>query len=438
MSYDTFRDYFSNKKILLFGLGILGGGKGSLTTFQSIPCEIVITDQKTETELSSALEQLDRTNIHHLTLGTHNYEDIDWADVIIKNPAVPTSNEFIQYAIKQNKHVTTDAALYLKFAEAQTIGITGTRGKTTTTLLTHHLISKSIDKKVLIGGNIKDTGSLPLLLDDSKEAIAILELSSFALEGCHWEKVSPHIAAITNLYPDHMNRHQSMEEYAHEKAAVFMYQKPEDHVFLNKENDWTNTFRPNVHSQLHLIDRKDVKGVELMPLKGTHNQWNAAFAISIALAAGVSQADIEKNILTFKGAEYRQQNLGTFNGTTFINDSTSTTPEALLVALETYPEANFIIGGTTKMLDLTELATQLRDFKGKVFLLKGSGTTELLEKLGNKPTVYDSLDEAFAAATQNKPKEVVFSPGFTSFELFKNEFDRAEQFSQLVNNLSTS
>lgn len=438
MSYDTFRQTFSNKKILLFGLGILGGGKGSLTTFQSIPCEIVITDQKTEAEFGPALEQLDRKNVHHMTLGSHIFEDIDWADVIIKNPAVPTSNEFIQYAIKQNKHVTTDAALYLKFAEAQTIGITGTRGKTTTTLLTHHLISKSLDKKVLIGGNIKDTGSLPLLLDDSKEAIAILELSSFSLEGCHWEKVSPHIAAITNLFPDHMNRHDSMEEYAHEKAAIFMYQQPDDHVFLNKENDWTNTFQPNVHSQLHLIDRKDVKGVELMPLKGSHNQWNAAFAISIATAVGVSQADIEKNILTFEGAEYRQQNLGTFNGTTFINDSTSTTPEALIVALETYPEANFIIGGTTKLLDLSTLKTALHDFKGQLFLLKGSGTTELLTILESKPPVFDSLDEAFSAAVHNKPQEVVFSPGFTSFELFKNEFDRAEQFSQLVKNFSTS
>lgn len=438
MSYDTFRQTFSNKKILLFGFGILGGGKGSLVTFQSIPCEIVITDQKAEIDLGTGWAKLDKKNIHHLTLGKHSFEDIDWADVIVKNPAVPTANEYIQYALKQKKHVTTDAALYLKFAEAQTIGITGTRGKTTTTLLTHHLISKSLDKKVLIGGNIKDTGSLPLLLEDSPDAIAILELSSFALEGCHWEKVSPQIAAITNIYPDHMNRHASMEEYANEKSAIFMYQNENDHVFLNKENEWTKNFQSKTHSQLHLVDPQKTEGVENMPLRGQHNKWNAAFAISIAQQVGISQKDIEKNILSFVGAPYRQQNLGTVNEITFINDSTSTTPEAVLVALETYPDANFIIGGTTKFLDLTQLATQLRNHKGQLFLLKGSGTTELLAKMDEKPPVFESLNDAFLAAIEIKPQEVVFSPGFTSFELFKNEFDRAEQFSQLVKNLSTS
>lgn len=432
MSYDTFKQAFSNKKILLFGFGLLGGGEGSLGIFQTIPCEIVITDQKTEKELGAHFTKIDKKNVLRLTLGHHTHEDIDWADVIIKNPAVPTSNEFIEYALKKNKHVTTDAALYIKYSSATIVGITGTRGKTTTTLLTHHLLSTGLDRKVLLGGNIRDTGSLPLLQTETPDSIVVLELSSFALEGCHWEKVSPRISAITNLYPDHMNRHASMKEYAHEKSAIFEYQSSNDHIFLNSENEWTNNFASKVRSQLHLIHPEKIAETHFMPLLGNHNRWNAAFAISIAKTLGVSKQDIEKNIKTFKGAPFRQQNLGEIKGITFINDSTSTTPEAVMVALETFPKANFIIGGTTKFLDLSKLATALRNFEGKLFFLRGSGTTELLEKMQQKVQVYDTLEDTFTAATQNNPTQVVFSPGFTSFELFKNEFDRAEQFSQLV------
>jgi UDP-N-acetylmuramoylalanine--D-glutamate ligase len=438
MSFDTFRQAFTGKKVLLFGFGLLGGGKGSLKLFQSFPCQITITDQKSEDELKSTLSNIDHQQIDHFTLGKHLKEDIDWADVIVKNPAVPTENEFIQYAISQHKHVTTDAALYIKYAQAQIIGITGTRGKTTTTLLTHHLISNSLHKKILLGGNIKDTGSLPLLLSDSPDTIAILELSSFALEGCHWEKISPQIAAITNLYPDHLNRHPTMEQYAFEKSAIFAYQHTEDHVFLNRENEWTTTFEKSVHSQLHLVDPSEVSDARLMPLRGQHNLWNAAFAISIAKAVGVSDDEIRQHLPSFTGAPYRQQRVGSAHGTTFINDSTSTTPESLMVALETFPEATFIIGGTTKQLNLAKLATQLRNHKGKHYYLKGTGTSELLEQLGKTESVFDSLQAAFSAAVEDKPQTLVFSPGFTSFELFNNEFDRAEQFDRLVQQYSES
>lgn len=433
MSYDSFRETFTSKNILLFGFGLLGGGKGSLSVFQTLECQIVITDAKSESQLADTLNTIQTKNLVHTTFGKHSYEDIDWADVIVKNPAVPDTNPFISYAKKKQKRVTTDAALFLQFSQSKTVGITGTRGKTTTTLLTHHLLKNSLSLPVQLGGNIQNIGSLPLLLTETPTTITVLELSSFALTGCHQERVSPQIAVITNLYPDHMNYHASMEEYAHEKSAIFAYQKSSDHVFLNQTNEWTPFFSTKVHSQLHLISPTLFPLAKQMPLPGEHNQWNAAFAIAISTMLGVKQDSISQHLHTFQGAEFRQQVLKTVNGTQFINDSTSTTPEALTAALSTFPDADFIIGGTSKKLPLEHLATKLQQHRGNLYALKGSGTTELLGQLDKQVRVFESLKQAFVAAIENHPKQVVFSPGFTSFELFRNEFDRANQFSELVN-----
>ena len=435
MSFETFKNDFQGKNILIFGLGILGGGEGTVHTFQEFPCQIKLTDKKTEEQLSETLIRIGQKNIVGMTLNGHSKEDIDWADLIVKNPAVPSSHELIKYAIQKQKHVTTDAALYLKYSSNFTIGITGTRGKTTTTMLTHHLVSNGTNRQVLLGGNIKQIGSLPLLSQENENGITILELSSFALEGCHWEKVSPHIAAITNIYPDHFDRYPTIESYIHDKAAIFLYQKANDHVFLNETNEFTNQLKQQASSQIHLLNVQSAN-TNGFNLPGQHNLWNAIFAISIAKQVGINEESLHSSLASFKGVEYRQQLVGTVNGIEFYNDSTSTTPEAVIAALETFPTATFIIGGTTKNLPLHKLTEALQKSQSRIIFLKGSGTRELLAQIGRESSVYENLPAAFQESIKNNPKQVVFSPGFTSFELFKNEFDRANQFDQLVKNLS--
>ena len=140
MSLENFIKDFKDKKVLVFGLGILGGGEGVVQSLIQAGAHIRITDLKTEAELSSVLQKVDLTKIDALTLEKHSHEDIDWADIIIKNPAVPSDNEYILYSNKQGKQVTTEAALFLKYTDTITIGITGTRGKTTTTSMIHHVI----------------------------------------------------------------------------------------------------------------------------------------------------------------------------------------------------------------------------------------------------------------------------------------------------------
>lgn len=437
MSFISFRETFQHRHILIFGFGILGGGKAVLEVFQQFPCEIIITDKKTEEQLNESLKLIRDTNLSKTRFGEHNQADIDWADIIIKNPAVPSSHPLIQYALQQKKWVTTEAALFLKFTDTKTIGITGTRGKTTTTLLTHHLLSTDTTQQVLLGGNIRDIGSLALLLRETPQTISVLELSSFALEGCHWEKVSPSYGAITNIFPDHLDRYHSVEQYAQEKAAIFLYQKSSDQLFLNAQNDWTPTFQKQAHSQVTLV-QPNQEVIQTLRLKGEHNQWNAAFAVTIAQSVGVEESVIKHALTSFIGAPFRQQMVGQHHGRTFINDSTSTTPEALLVALQTFPHACFIIGGATKNLPLQKLVPIIESYQGNILLLQGSGSDELQQKLTKKLSVFENLQKAFYFAVHSQYNEIVFSPGFTSFELFKNEFDRAEQFNQLVEEYNKS
>lgn len=428
-------DQFQDKKILVCGLGILGGGAGVVKTLLKLGAQVRITDLKTQEQLQSTIKTLDLSAIDKVTFGHHAEEDIAWADSIIKNPAVPTNSPFIQKALALNKHVTTEAALYLKYTSAFTIGITGTRGKTTTTMMTYELLRKGLKHQVLVGGNIQDKGCLPLLLEEDEETISVLELSSWALEGCHWEQVSPNIAVLTNLYADHLNRYQSIEEYAYDKAAIFQYQTAEDHAFLNTQHEWFEYYLEKVTSNLHLFDALTLPEKLRLRVSGTHNRLNAAAAFSVAKLMGIERDTITESLEQFKGVPYRQQIVGEKNGVLFINDSTSTTPTALRAALETYPTATFIIGGTSKELPVDDILPHLKRHQGKIYYLQGTGTNQLLQQLSfaEKPSIFTNLTDAFHAAVANTSSgEIVFSPGFTSFELFKNEFDRAEQFDKLV------
>lgn len=436
MSFDTFIDTFTGKNVLIFGFGRLGGGLGTLQTFQYFDCSIRITDQKTESELSDVLSKVQQTNIDAIVLGKHSQEDIDWADVIVKNPAVPSTHPLLVYALKRNKYITSDAALFVKYTQSKTVGITGTRGKTTTTLLTHHLLSQTLHSQVLLGGNLKDIGTLPLLTEEKSESISVLELSSFALESFQTEMISPHIAAITNIYPDHLDRYDSVESYAQAKAAIFLYQKPDEIVLLNQENEWTDHFSSQAPSiVLRVTPTLYPEILSHTQLRGKHNAWNCAFAITIAKHCGVNEEQIIQSMQSFTGAPYRQQVVGEWQGKRFINDSTSTTPEAVIAALDSFPDAAVIIGGTTKKLPLEKLATHINGYQGEILFLNSSGTQELMKLLKKEYPMFDTLQDAFAASLHSSKRTILFSPGFTSFELFKNEFDRAEQFDKLVDQL---
>ena len=433
-------DFLYHKKVLVFGLGILGGGEGVVKTLAKLGAHIRITDLKNKQQLAEVLAKFKDLKIDGMTLGKHKKEDIDWAEIIIKNPDVPSSHKLIQYAFKSKKHVTTQAALFLKLTKSKTIGITGTRGKTTTTMMIYQTLSKNLTRQVLLGGNIKNLAALPLLLKEEENSISVLELSSWELEGCDWEKISPQISVITNLYEDHLNRYdQEMKKYATAKLAITKYQKQTDQLFINKNFKWLDFFTSKTHAKVTLVDKSSLPKIINLKIPGQHNRFNAAFAYEIAKYFQISEKNIAASLKKFKGVEHRQQLVGKKKGLTFINDSTSTTPEALIAALETFPQSTFIIGGTTKKLSMVKLAQRLSKFTGQLVWLDGSGTRELLKLMPEiQPKIHADLKSAFQEAVEltQPPAKVVFSPGFSSFQMFNNEFHRAQTFDDLVKHFS--
>jgi len=439
---ETLREKYSGKNVLVLGIGVLGGGVGSARFFADIGAKVVATDLKSAEQLDpSLLRQLQDLGVE-LKLGGHSKEMIDAADLVIRNPAVPLDSEYVQYAKEQNIPVVMDAALFVTLSPAPIIGVTGTRGKTTTCNMIASIL-QAVGKHVLLGGNIHGTSTLDLLYEVNEKSIVVLELSSWALQGFCDFAVSPHIAVITNIYPDHLNRYTDMQSYVDDKQTIFAYQKPNDILFLNSEDGFTSKFSKKVVGKVGLFNKKDLLQKIELQLPGEHNMANAACAFGVARYLGVSEKDILSSLSQFSGVPYRLEIIAEINGVTYVNDTTSTTPTSVIAALNAFMNKSIvlIIGGADKNLPLDELVKLFQSEKQvkDVVFLKGGGTSKLLEALGRQDAVvYDNLEKAVFAASNkaNKGDYVIFSPGFTSFEMFKNEFDRGDRFNQIVNSLN--
>jgi UDP-N-acetylmuramoylalanine--D-glutamate ligase len=293
---------FKGKKVLIFGLGLLGGGIEAAKWFYKNGAKLIITDKKTKKELLPSIKRLKKIKAKYI-LGEHRFEDIDSSDIIYFNPGVSYKSEWVNYAKEKEKEVANDCYLFFKYAKGDVIAITGTRGKTTTTIWIYELLKKFFKNNVLLGGNQPER-SLFKILDKTKEdSISVLEISSFQLEFYPHADLrrlnadlrrlnaderglqrgltridnniadqilsepsvlslnqsvsiikAPKIAIITNIYNDHLNRYSSFEEYASVKAKIFQNQTENDYLILNLDNDWTNFFlRLKPKSQVYFV-----------------------------------------------------------------------------------------------------------------------------------------------------------------------------------------
>ncbi len=246
-----------NKRVLVFGLGMHGGGIGVAKWLVKQGARVTVTDLKTAAQLQSSLDALYQLPITYV-LGEHREQDFLNADLIVRNPAVPRESKWLQFAREHNIPVEMEMALFverLPRGMAQVIGITGTKGKTTTTLMTGAIL-RNANPKTVVAGNLR-VSALDLLEQIDAETPVVLELSSWQLEAFPPHQTSPHIAAITNIAPDHLNRYRDMDDYADAKAIIFRYQQPGDYVVLNFDNriltrlprafgkvTWTSATRP--------------------------------------------------------------------------------------------------------------------------------------------------------------------------------------------------
>ncbi len=440
--FEKFKKAYQGKKVLVMGLGLLGGGVGVAKIFAEIDAKVTVTDLKSEVELEPSLGKLKGLGIKFV-LGEHRKKDFETHDLIIRNPAVPRNSSFLQIARKKGTPVTMDTSLFARFCPVPLIGITGTRGKTTTATLIYELL-KSAGKSALLGGNIRGVASLSLLKKIRNNSLVILELSSWELQGFDWEKISPHIAVVTNIYQDHLNRYPTMAEYIEDKKVIFKYQTKNDFLILNKENSYTKKMGQEASSKVIWFSKADFPPDWKLRLLGEHNRENAAATYQVGKLFRLSSEWMRPVFETFRGVEYRLEEIAEIDGVKYINDTTSTTPAAAIAALRSLRGPIILLaGGASKNLDLTDFAEQIVKRTKAVVLLEGTATQELASLInrsgGGKKILgrFGNFKKAILAAMKAAgPGEMVLlSPGCTSFGMFKNEYDRGEQFNEIVKSL---
>ena len=445
---------FKGKKVLIMGLGLLGRGVGDARFFAEEGAEVLVTDMKTEEQLKDSVQQLkDFPNIRY-RLGEHRLEDFKGQDMVVKAAGVPLDSPFVEEARKNDIPVEMDASLLAKLAHGVIfIGITGTRGKTTTTTLIYQIAQRAFGKssqKVFLGGNIRGTATLPLIRQLKKGDIVVLELDSWQLQGFGEAKVSPHIAVFTNLLNDHLNYYKnSVERYLEDKAQIFLHQKQNDYLVAGEKvaHLLTAKYFSAIQNPICVGRAESVPQDWDIKLKGLHNRENVALAIQAAKILGVQYEVIKEVVEGFGGVEGRLQFLKNHKGISIYNDTTATTPDATIAGLKALSKDKnvvLIMGGADKTLDMSELMKFIPLAAKASFVLPGTGTEKNkgaiqgLEKEGVPVTFCAGLKDAFdGAMSVARPGDVVlFSPAFASFGLFKNEYDRGDQFAALVSALS--
>lgn len=457
---------FKDKKVLLFGLGILGGGIATANWLTEHGACLTISDIKTDDQLASALRQLNGSPILHL--GAQMTEDIDDNEIIVVNPAVSFRHPLIQYAQTQGKQVLNEATIFYQLCAKPLIGVTGTRGKTTTAHWTAHFLKTQFP--AIASGNSTSEPFLKTLEQQDNYQYIVTELPSFALEFFDEHTPAPEIAVITNISSDHLNRYTSFEDYVSVKAHIFKTQTADQSLILNYDNQWTDFLleqKPKSHVSFFSLHRlpADINGVwhdeaniyyqeqgisqqvlavgAFVENWGVHNLENLLASVAVAHRAGIAWTKIQAALASLPQVPFRQQIVYQDDRLTIINDTTATSPDGSLAAIRRFHDVHavFIIGGTDASLDYTHWAQEVVKLvtRDQLIFLSGSATDSMLRSLAwTKDSVlsFDTLQACFEEAishTQSYPSSVIiFSPGAKSFEKFNNEFDRGEQFNQLV------
>jgi len=429
---------YKGKKVVIMGLGLHGGGVAAAKFFCNQESEVLVTDLKTKDQLLDSIENLSGLPIKYV-LGGHREEDFLTADLIVKNPDVPWSSPYIEIAKKHNIEVQTDISLFFKLSGVFVIGVTGTKGKTTTSSLIYHLL-KSKFENVFLAGNI-GVSTFELLDKVKASDKVVLELSSFELEGLD---VCPNIAVVTNIMQDHLNRHSGMQDYIEAKKNIFKFQNSGDALFLNDDDFIVRQFGNETKSKVIFFSGKEID-LSGMKIFGEHNKANVAAAISVAKFLGVDDSEIERSLKTFNSPSSRQEFVAEVRGVKYFNDTTATIPEAVIAAIDAFssrfPGAKIflICGGVYKGVEYMDMVRKIKEKSVFVILLPGNASEKIKEHLLDYKDIIgvSSMQEAVKTASElaKAGDLVVLSPAASSFNMFKNEFDRGNQFVKAVKSL---
>ena len=456
-----FEEYIKNREVAIIGLGV--SNLPLIDYFHDKKANVTVFDSREIGEIPKEIVDKVTNYAMEMSLGKGYLNKLHGFDLILRSPScLPTVPELEEEA-NRGAIVTTEVELLMKMCPAEVIGVTGSDGKTTTTTLISEILKKA-GYNCYVGGNIGTPlfTKLHEIMPDDK---VVLELSSFQLMGM---EVSPNISVITNITPNHLNVHKDYEEYIEAKKNIFKYQDRDGIVILNYDNEITRNCSAEVKGKViffsskekldngYIVDddvikecddklRKHIVSTKELTIRGKHNYEN----ICAAVAATKTLVDIStaiEVIKTFPGVEHRIEFVKEINGVKWYNDSASSTPSRTISGLNAFDEEIVLIaGGADKNLDYTPIAKPILD-KVKTLILMGQTSGKIFdavkeaEENENKEiNIYmvNNLQQAVILAKRySTPGQVVlFSPASTSFDMFKNMYDRGHQFKDIVNKM---
>jgi UDP-N-acetylmuramoylalanine--D-glutamate ligase len=382
------------------------------------------------------------------------------ADVVMKSPGIPDKAPIIKKLVEKNISVISEIEFAAQFTNAMTVGITGSNGKTTTTMLTYHLLKQG-GLNVGLGGNIGK--SFAWQVADEDYDCYVLELSSFQLDGII--KYKPHIAIITNISPDHLDRYDyKYENYIASKFRITMNQTEHDYLIYDADDEAIKNWLQNNKVKAQLIPFSISKSVEngaflnnnimeinineeeflmetsQIALEGKHNMKNAMAATSVANILRIRKQTIRESLSNFQGVEHRLEKVLKIHNVQYINDSKATNVNATFFALDSMTTPTvWILGGVDKGNDYTELMALVHE-KVKAIICLGVDNKKIIDAFGNIVDMMvevDNMHDAVNTARHiaEKGDSVLLSPACASFDLFQNYEDRGNQFKREVRNL---
>lgn len=458
---EQFENDLKSQNVAVIGLGV--SNIPLIDYLYEKQVKVTIFDDREEEKIEKNIINKIKQYKFKYFLGKGNLKNLKGFDLIFRSPScMPTKPELV--AEKQRGAIiTTEIEQLMKMAPCKIIGITGSDGKTTTTSLTYEIL-RDAGYTVHLGGNI----GIPLFTELNKikpEDIIVLELSSFQLMEMD---ISPDIATITNITPNHLNIHKDYEEYINAKKNVFIHQNEEGILVLNADNEITKACKNEANGRVimfsseqklengyivedgiikkcedgirqHIINTADLK------LKGIHNFQN----VCTALALTETLVDIDDAIQTikeFSGVHHRLELVRTINGVEWYNDSASTSPTRGISALNSFNNKEIILiaGGADKNLDYTPIGKPIVD-KVSSLILIGQTATKIYDAVKKELEIQNKQLDIHMCETFKQSLElakriaksgqiVLFSPASTSFDMFKDMYDRGDQFKNAVNN----
>lgn len=462
---------FYGKRILILGLGLHGGGVGSAYWFFRQGAEVIVTDIRSRSELSPSIAKLTvlcneyrlahsgkRLHSIEYVLGAHRGNDVVRADIVIQNPGVPRDSLFLTIARERRVPIHNDASIFFSLVRKSPIlGVTGTRGKSTTTALIADMLKQTYPRACAAGiatptGATSFFSAIDHALEDERKGCStpvVLELSSWQLEVLGAHGMSPPCAVVTNIYPDHLNRYSSMEEYIDAKKNIIRFQSAGDTAILNADDPVLRTWVADCVRGCTVVwfSRKErpCPG-QRYGIRGAHNEENVSAAAAAAKQFGVPPDAVCSVCASFQGVPCRLQKIAKHRGRLFYNDTAATSPDAACAALKTLGGRSkkivLIAGGADKRLVSDGFGAEIaRSVKALVFL-SGTATPSIASAAtaagysGSLDRAH-SMEEAVQTAWKRSEKGdiILLSPGAASFGLFQHEFDRGNQFVEAVEKL---